>query len=101
MHANKGQRKPSIFLTPLNYSEIGGSPTRTKSLPETPSLIVFSVSLLMKTNSLFRKNFSLIPDLKFPVNFEAQMDKTYESPVTAWVFTHTVSEIRTKIGLIP
>ena len=91
MSIAKGQSWPAIFLTPLNYSEIGGSATRTKNPAETPSLIAISTSLLMRLNSLFRKNISLIPDLKFPVNFDAHMAETYESPVRAGLFTHTYS----------
>ena len=71
MPVSKGQKWPAIFLTPLNYSEIARSAARTEDLSGTPSQILILNSLLLKLISLFRKNNSLIPDFKFPVNFEA------------------------------
>lgn len=87
----KGQKWPAIFLTPQDYSEIACSPTRTENLPEMLSLIVISISLLMKLNSLLSKNFSLLINLEFPVNFDAQITRTYESEVRMGLFTHAHS----------
>ena len=70
MPDSKGRKWPAIFLTPLNYSEIARSATRTEDLSGTPSLILILNSLLMKLISLFRKYNSLISDFKFPVNFQ-------------------------------
>ncbi len=91
MPVSKGQKRPAIFLTPQNYSEIARSATRTENPSKTPSLIAISTSLLLDLISLFPKNFSLLCVFKFPVNFDVQMTKTYESPVTVGLFTHTHS----------
>jgi hypothetical protein len=72
----KGQKWPAIFLTPQNYSENTRSAARTDILGDTPPQIAFSPSLLWDFNSLFPNNFSLIPDFKFPDNFEAQRVQT-------------------------
>ena len=69
------QKWPVIFLTRLNYSEIARSAARTDDLSGTPSQILILNSLLWKLISLFRKKNSLIPDFKFPVNFEALLSE--------------------------
>ena len=69
--AVKGQKWPAIIKTPQNYSENNRSAARTENLPQDPSLIAIWASQLLDLNSLFRKNFSLLSDFEFPVNFEA------------------------------
>ena len=91
MPAAKGRKWPAMFLTPLNYSQIVSSATRTEILAEMVSLFAISTSLFLKTISLFRKLISLIHDLKFPDNFDAKVSKTYESTVRVGLFTHTHS----------
>ena len=76
----KDQKWPAIYITLQNYSENVQSAARTEDLPEMPSLIVFSASLLLDENSLFRKIFSLIRHLEFPVNSEAQRGQTMRIP---------------------
>ena len=87
--ANKGQNPPTILRTPLDYSEIAKAGTRTESMAaERPNAHENGRSLLMDINSLFRKNFSLLCVLKFPVNFEARSSKKKESPLILGRFTY-------------
>ena len=74
--AVKGLERPAIIKTPQNYSENIGSATRTDFYSQDRSLIAISTSLLSKFNSLFSKNFSLLSDFEFPVNFEARITQT-------------------------
>ena len=76
MPITKDQKSPAILLTRQNYSENDRSPARTENLLQDGSPITISASLLLVLNSLFPKIFSLIRDLKFPVNFEAQITRT-------------------------
>ena len=97
MPANTGQTLPTTLRTPLNYSEMHSIYTMTPLLPykdrECGQNSLKIVSLLMDLNSLFSKNISLIPDLKFPVNFRPHIPKTNESPLNTGRFMYTDSEI--------
>ena len=74
--AVKGRKWPAIIKTLQNYSENNRSAARTENRPKDPSLIDIWASLLLDLNSLFRKNFSLLSEFEFPVNFEAQFTQT-------------------------
>ena len=73
MTINKGQTTPCTFRTPLDYSEIHGAYARIENLAtEHPNRCQngqINRSLLLDINSLFLKNISLLPVLKYPVNF--------------------------------
>lgn len=83
--ANKGQTTPTTLLTPLEYSEIHGACASTQNLGKyglfMTSIRLNPISLLMKLNSLFLKNISLLGHFKFPVNFGASMPGKIESPM--------------------
>ena len=100
--ADKGQTTPTTLRTPLDYSEIAGAYGRTENLTtEHPNQHPNSRSLLTNMNSLFRKNFSLLCVLEFPVNFEAHFPRTYESPLLPVGFTRMETSWTRDTTIIP